>query len=563
MSSTANSSGGLARLIWPHVRPRVPAFAAALVLALAIAGLSAAQPLLTRMVIDQGLIGRQFPRLLLGCGGMLGLATLGFMVGAIHRFIYTRASGRTLFSLRRRVYEHLLKVSPRRLAGNAVGDLTSRLDGDIAEVQRFGTDAVASSVSNVLSLLAVTAVMLGLSWRLTVVVAALVPLQLLVRHHARPRIEATTRALRGSASQLSAFLIETLAGVRQVQSAGAERFEADRLEALGEAYLDRVLRQQWVTYVTGAASALLGHIATAATFVIGGWYVFHGDLSVGTLVAFAAYLGRSGGSAASLTGLYGGYQRARVSLGRVEELIALPAVPESGDAIALPADARGALEFQAVTVRAADGRALLDSVSLDIPAGSKLLLRGISGAGKSTLADCLRRFVDPSAGRITLDGRPLTDYRLADLRRRVVVVEHSPVLFRGSILDNLRYGHDESSEEEALAAARRVGLDEFIGTLPEGYATRVGEGGVGLSTGQCQRIAIARATLGRPLIVVLDEAMSGLDVASTQALHRALDEAFGDRTRLVITHRDADVEQSDRQVHLEAGRIRSSTGMIA
>jgi ATP-binding cassette subfamily B protein len=244
-----------------------------------------------------------------------------------------------------------------------------------------------------------------------------------------------------------------------------------------------------------------------------------------------------------------------VSLQRVEELLALPCVAESRNAVALPRDARGALRFDAVSVFAEGSRPVLDAVSLDIPAGSKVVLCGASGAGKSTLADLLRRFLDPDSGRILLDGRPLDEFMLADLRRRVAVVEHSPVLFRGSILDNLRYGHPEVDEAAACAAARQAGVDEFVGELPQGYATQVGEGGAGLSTGQRQRIAIARAALARPLIVILDEATSGLDLQAARAVHRSLDASFPERTRLVITHRTGDIERSDICWRLEAGRL--------
>jgi ATP-binding cassette subfamily B protein len=507
------------------------------------------------VVIDQGLIGRQFPRLVAACLGMLAIALTGFALGGLHRAIYIRASGRTLFSLRGAVYAHLLRVSPRRLARVPVGDLVSRLDGDIAEVQRFGTDAAAAFVSSVLTLAAVGAVMLSLSWRLCLVIAALLPLQLLVRHYARPRIEASTRAAREASGRLSGFLVETLSGARAVQAAAAEDLEGRRLAVLGHAYLGRVLRQQLVAYATGSFAGLLGHVATAATFVLGGWYVLDGRLSVGTLVAFIAYLGRSSGSAASIASLYTGYQRARVSLERVEELLELPVVAESPHAVALPGHARGALRFEAVSVAADGGPPLLDAVSIDIPAGSKVVLRGASGAGKSTLADLLRRFLEPDSGNILLDGRPLGCYRLADLRRRIVVVEHSPVLFRGSILENLRYGHPEVDEAAVLSAARQSRVDEFVSTMSEGYGSRVGEGGAGLSTGQRQRIAIARAALAQPLIVILDEATSGLDAESARAVHRSLDALFGDRTRLVITHRADDIERCDLCLNLEAGRL--------
>ena len=554
MSSTKNNRLGLFALLWPHLKPQRAPLALAFLLSLVIAGLSAAQPLLTRMIIDQGLIGRRFPTLLGACLGMLAVALLGFALGGVHRALYVRGSGRALFSLRGAVYAHLLLVSPRRLALHPVGDLVSRLDGDIAEVQRFGTDAAAAFILSVLTLAAAGAVMLTLSWRLTALIAALLPLQLIVRHYARPRIESSTRATREASGRLSGFLVETLSGARFVQAAAAENEERRRLAALGDAYLDRVLSQQLVTYATGSFAGMLGHVATAATFVLGGWYALHGALTVGTLVAFIAYLGRSSGSAASVASLYTGYQRARVSLRRVDELLDLPAVAEAPQAVDLPADARGALSFEAVTVTAPGGARLLDTVSIEVPTGSKVVLRGTSGAGKSTLTDLLRRFLDPDSGRILLDGRPLAEYKLKDLRRRIVVLEHSPVLFRGTILDNLRYGHPEVDEAAVLAAARDALVDEFVADLPSGYATPVGEGGAGLSTGQRQRIAIARAALARPLIVVLDEALSGLDAQAARAVHRALDAAFADRTRLVITHH-AEVERSDDCWLLEDGRL--------
>jgi ATP-binding cassette subfamily B protein len=342
------------------------------------------------VVIDDGLIGRHFEQLLYACAGIFALALVGMALGALHRAIYVRASGRTLFALRRAAFGHLLKVSPRNLAEMPVGDLVTRLDGDVAEVQRFGTDSVATLVSSVLSLCLVTAVMVGISWRLSLLIVALAPLQLLVRHIARPRIESSTRAVRHEAGRVSSFLIEILSGARAVQAAAAEAHELHRLEVLGEGYLTRVLNSQLVAYATGTAAALLGHLATAATFVVGGWYVIHGELTVGALVAFTAYLSRTAGSAASLAGLYTGYQRALVSLQRLQRIFELPVVSDTAHAITLPRDARGALEFEAVTVRLArEGRLLLDKVWLAIPAGKKIVLRGASGVGKTTISDLL------------------------------------------------------------------------------------------------------------------------------------------------------------------------------
>jgi ATP-binding cassette, subfamily B, bacterial len=556
VSSTHTDGRALAALLWPHLRPRLGRFALALGIGLLLAALSAAQPLLTRFAIDDGLIGRHYPRLVAACLGMLVLAATGLALGALHRFVYVRASGRTLFSLRGAAYAHLMRVSPRRLSQWSVGDLVARLDGDVAEVQRFGTDAVASFVNGSLSLAATAAVMLSLSWRLTLLVAALLPLQLAIRHYARPRIESSTRRMRDKAGEIGGFLVETLTGAREVQGAGAARLEHERLAALNEQYLERALEQQLVAYGTGSAASLVGHVATAAVFLAGGYYALGSQLSVGTLVAFVALLGRGAGSAGSLMGLYTGYQRARVSLERLAALFALPVVAERADAVNLPATARGALALEGVTVVLPDGRRLFDRLDLSIAAGAKVLLRGASGVGKSTLIDLLRRFVEPDAGRILVDGRPLAAYRLEDLRRRIAVVEQAPVLFRGTILDNLRYGLPHVNEAAVLEAAVLAGVDEFVRDLPQGYLTPVGTAGAGLSTGQRQRIAIVRAALADPLVVILDEATSGLDLEAARAVHRALDETFASRTRIVVTHHAAQVEEYDLDWLLEAGGVR-------
>jgi ATP-binding cassette subfamily B protein len=382
------------------------------------------------------------------------------------------------------------------------------------------------------------------------------PLQLLVRHFARPRIEASTRALREAAGALSGFLVETLSGARHVQAAAAEPLEGRRLAALGDLYLGRVLRQQLVTYATGSFAGILGHAATAATFVLGGWYVLTGRLSVGTLVAFIAYLGRSSGSAASIASLYTGYHRARVSLERVDELLELPVVSESPHAVPIPVDARGALRFDAVSVIADGGRPVLDAVSIDIPAGSKVVLRGASGAGKSTLADLLVRLYDPEHGIIRLDGRDLRELRLADVRRQVMLLDQAPYLFHATVRENIAYARPEATSEQIAAAARAASIHEHIQSLPEGYETVIAERGQTFSAGERQRLALARAILADPKVLVLDEPTSALDEENERVIADTLSTALAGRTAIVITHRASLTRIAHQVVRL--GEMRAS-----
>ncbi len=341
-----------------------------------------------------------------------------------------------------------------------------------------------------------------------------------------------------------------------MQSAGAERWERDRLSGLNQGLLRRVIRQQLVGYTIGALSSLLSHLTTAIVFIIGGWEVIHGSLTVGTLVAFTAYLARGTNSATSLMGLYTAYQRAVVSLKRVQELRdAEPMRARSAGSRSLAARS-GPIRFQDVSFRYPESeQALFEDLTLDIAAGSKVVLFGESGVGKSTLVDLLRGFARPDSGQILLDGVDLSDFDLQSVRRRIAVLETDPLLFRGTILDNVQYGHFDAPTDRVLEVARQTGVEPFVSTLPEGYTTELGSRGAGLSTGQRQRIAVARSLLGSPFALVLDEATSNLDMAACHAMHALIDRHFEQQTRIVITHSPDAVPRADRILELRDGRI--------
>ena len=301
----------------------------------------------------------------------------------------------------------------------------------------------------------------------------------------------------------------------------------------------------------------MAHLTTAAVFIVGGFRVMHGDLTIGTLVAFTAYLTRTTGSAVSLMNLYTAYQRAAVSLQRVRELLdTAPSDTPAAPALALTGRALGKLGFEHVTYQPpGSSQPVLDDLLLEVAPGSKIVLFGDSGSGKSTLADLLRRFAEPDAGRIFIDGEWIGRYDLQSLRRHVTVLETKPVVFRGSVDYNLRYGHFDASEAAVRDAAARAGVDSFVNALPQRFDTEIGSGGVGLSTGQLQRIAVARALLGEPAVLVLDEATSNLDAVATRAMHDLIDRHFADRTRLVITHAPHAVPRADDLYELREGRL--------
>ncbi len=544
------------RWLWPYVRRQWSAILAVMALAALTSALAAAQPYLSKLIIDDGLIDRHFKLLIVLCVTVVALAACGFALGALNRLWYVRLSGKVLFAIREDVYAHILTLPPRFFRLRPVGDLVTRLDGDVAEIQRFSTDSVLALVNGVLLLVFSAGIMLAMSPVLTLVALGTLPLQLLVRHRARQPVADSTLEVRESRAAITDFLVETLGAAKAVQSSGAEQFERERLSRLNRGLLQRVIRQQLIGYGVGAFTSMLSHMTTAMVFIVGGWAVIHGSLTIGTLVAFTAYLARGTGSATSLMGLYTAYQRAGVSLKRVQELRAAQPMRTRGREVrVLPAHA-GVICVQHLSFHYPESEHnVLDDLNLEIAAGTKLVLFGESGAGKSTLIDLLRGFAEPVSGRIELDGHGLEDYDLHSVRGRIPVLETDPALFRGTVLENLQYGNFEVPGEQVISAAKLTGVDQFVATLPNGYATVLGARGAGLSTGQRQRVAVSRALLGAPFALVLDEATSNLDAAAVRGMHELIDRIFTHQTRIVITHAPQAVPRADRVVELCAGRI--------
>ena len=547
------------RWLWPYVRRQVPALCAVLVLTLVASVLSIALPYLSKLIIDRGLIARDFSRLLVLCAGVVGLAAVSFVIGGVTRWIYVRASAGILFALREDVYAHLLSLAPEFFRRRGTGDLVTRLDGDVAEIQRFSTDTLLAATNGLLMLVGTALVMVTMDWHLALVAAAVLPIQLALRRLTRPLIVDRTRAIREQAGEIAQFLFETLSAVKAIQGSATEQHEQQRLGGLNRSYLRRLLSLQLVSYCIGGLSGLLSHCATAAVFIYGGYQVIEGSLTVGTLVAFVAYMARGTGSAVSLLSLYTSYQRAAVSLERVEELLASRSVEADRDDPAAVKKLRvegSALSLQRVTLgRLACGSVLLADCSLEIPSGCKIVIHGASGVGKSTLIDALRRFAPLDAGQILLGGEDIRAYELAVLRRSIEVLVSEPTIFRGTVLENIRYGNFDATPASVMEAARRAGLADGPAALPAGLQTVVGGSGQGLSTGQRQRVAIARALLRRPKVLIMDEALTNLDGDAVRVLQEVVDEQFADCTRIVISHSPASVPRADLVLEMRDARL--------
>ncbi len=527
----------------------------AFILGLNLAGTALALyiPFLTRDLIDDALLGRDFDALVRIVVLFTAITVASFVLNVVSGLRYTKVSAEILFDMRLAVYRHLQRLSPRFFARTPLGDIMSRLNNDVGEIQRVLSDTLLAWVGNVAFLVGAVGMLLWLDWQLFLAAAALLPpaIWALVRY--RRRLEVRVLVMRERSADIGSFLIETLRGVRLVAVSNAGEREARRFKRHNDAFVDSLMKMQRLRYLAGGLPGLLLSGSTAVVFLYGGSRVIGGVVTLGTFTAFMAYQMRLIGPVQGLMGLYAGLATARVSLRRVHELMDEPIEVEDAAAPAALGPVRGELVFEDVSCGHGRGGAVLDGFALTVSPGEVVALVGRSGSGKSTVADLIVRHLDPDRGRVLLDGRDLRDIALDELRARVAVVEQDAFVFNTSILENVRYGRPGADQAEVMRSIERAGLAEFVAALPDGLETKVGEDGRALSAGERQRVAIARALLADPAVLVLDEATSALDAETEAHVVRAYREVMRGRTTVLITHREEMLRGVDRVVEVGGG----------
>ena len=538
-----------------YLRPYRWQLVLVVVLSLVSTGFSLVVPLLSRTLVDGAILAGDAGALRLVVLVFVAVTAAGFGLNVWSGMRYTRVSADVLFDMRLALYRHLQRLSPRFHARTRFGDVMSRLNNDIGEIQRIASEAVLAWVGNVLFLVGAVVMLAYLDVRLLLLGTAALPVSVWALVHYRRRLEKRVAVLRERSADIGSFLIETLQGVRLVVAANAQEREVRRFRRRNGRFIDALMAMQWTTYLSGGLPGLVLSGSTALVFLVGGQRVIDGTLTLGTLVAFMAYQLRLFAPVQALMGLYASFATVRVSLGRVHEILDVePEVVESPSAGALPA-VRGALDLDDVTLSFDRGAPVLEHVTLRVAAGECLAIVGPSGGGKSTIADLALRFLDPDAGTVRLDGRDLRALRLRDLRAHVGLVDQEPAVFHASIADNIRYARPDATDGEVRAAAGRAGLARFVATLPEGYATVVGERGAALSAGERQRLAVARALLAAPSVLVLDEPTAALDPESEQQVAEGFETVMRGRTTVLITHRAALARRADRVAVLDGARV--------
>ncbi len=534
-------------------------FGAPLALALLLVALDALAGLLLPVLIRHG-IDQGVQRLALGAVWTAsGLALLVVLAQWAVQVGETRMTGRTgervLYALRVKIFAQLQRLGLDYYERELTGKIMTRMTTDVDALSTFLQTGLVTAVVSLLTFFGILVALLVIDVQLALVVFLTLPPLIIGTVLFRRRSVKAYQLARERVSVVNADLQESVAGLRIVQAFRRERSGRERFAARSDAYRQARLRGQRLISVYFPFVQLLSSVASALVLIVGAGRVGDGTLTTGALVAYLLYIDLFFAPVQQLSQVFDGYQQATVSLGRIQELLREPTTTPVADAPREVGAMRGEIAFEDVRFRYGDGEEALAGISLTIPAGQTVAFVGETGAGKSTLVKLVARFYDPTGGAVRVDGADLRELDLTEYRGHLGVVPQEPYLFAGTVRDAIAYGRPDASDAEVEAAARAVGAHEMVASLDGGYLHEVAERGRNLSAGQRQLIALARAELVDPDILLLDEATAALDLATEALVNQATDRLTGRRTTLVVAHRLTTAARADRVVVLDHGRV--------
>ena len=546
------------RLLGSLLRPHRRSLWWVLVLLLLQNAAAMTGPYLVKVGIDRGIPPLNHG----GAPTVLVVVTVAFVVASIVEYLTKRAflvaSGRigqaVLYDLRTRVYDHFQRLSPAFHERYTSGRVISRLTSDVDALGELLDGGIDDLVVAALSVGSVGVILLFLDLPMGLVPLLSFPLLLLLSRWFRRNSAIAYRQTRETVALVIVHFVESLGGIRAVQAFRREPRNQEIFKALNHDYRLANERAFKLVAIFAPGIKLIGNVTVAVVLVYGGYRVMGGQAEVGVLAAFLLYLRRFFEPMQELSMFYNSLQSATAALEKLSGVLdEKPAVAEPEHPVPL-SHIEGRVDLEAVRFGYRDAIVLPD-LDLHVPAGQTVALVGATGAGKTTIARLVARFYDPVEGTVRLDGVDLRDLSEPDLRRGVVMVTQENFLFADTVAENIRFGRPGASDEDVMAAAQAIGAHDFIAALPDGYDTDIGKRGGRLSAGQRQLVAFARAFLGNPAVLILDEATSSLDIPSERLVQRALRTILADRTALIIAHRLSTVEIADRVLVIEGGRI--------
>ncbi|MGH7859624.1 MAG: ABC transporter ATP-binding protein [Candidatus Binatia bacterium] len=545
------------RILWPHLRPhiRLGVYAALLLIVSQAAALAA--PRLIQYGIDQGIRARDPDRLTLAVAILAGTAAVTWVCLRAAMSFGGAFGERALRSIRVNVFDHLSHLDLGFFEREKTGRLVARLTSDVETIEVLVTEGLVSMSAQFMYLLGSIIVLVTIDPVLAAAsLAATLPLMVTSTVAFRARSERAYRRVRERIANVLTFMQETVRGVHVVQAFGRERFNSRRFRRVNEDWREANIDSFRPGAVFFPLIEFIGVLGQGVVLGYGGWRAAHGDLTEGVLAAFVLFLSATLDPIQQLSQLYDVFQQAMAGLGKLAGLLeARATVTEAQDPLRVGAlDGSAALDD--VTFRYRENLpAALSDVEIDIEPGEVLALVGPTGAGKSTIAKLLLRFYDPTSGRVSIDSHDLRKLSLDDLRSNASMVPQEGFLFRGTIRDNIRFGRPDASDAEVEQICHALGIDEAVRRMPNGYDTEVRERGAALSGGERQLIALARALLVDPRLIVLDEATSALDAATEANVEHALRTLSEGRTTIVIAHRLSTASRANRVAVVDRGRI--------
>ncbi|MGH7725359.1 MAG: ABC transporter ATP-binding protein [Candidatus Eiseniibacteriota bacterium] len=526
-----------------------------LILAGAVLGLI--PPLLVREVIDRSIPQRDVSQLAWLVGGMIAVPALAGLIGVLQNFLSVRVGQAVMFDIRNDMYQRLLAQSLRFYTNTKSGEILSRLQSDVGGIQGVVTGTLVAVVTNVLVVVTTLIVIFGINWKLSLLAIGILPVFILPTRRVGQIRKRISKETQEKVAELTAYVQETLSvsGHLLVRLFGADRHEAARFRAKNDEVRKLNLRQNLVGRWFFFFLMLFASVGPALIYGYGGYLAIQGALTVGTIVALVAYLGRLYGPASSLVNVHVDLTTAAALFDRIFAYLDLvPEVAEAPSAVRL-VEPLGHLSFERVSFEYDAGKPVLEDVSFEARPGELIALVGPSGSGKTTVTYLASRLYDPKAGRVCFDGHDLREVSLESLGLAVGAVTQETFLFHSTVLENLRYAKQDATLEEIESACRKAQILDVVRALPQGFETVVGERGYKLSGGEKQRIAIARVILRNPRLLILDEATSSLDARSEALIQEALATLLSGRTSLVIAHRLSTILAADRILVLDRGRI--------
>ncbi|MEU9354141.1 ABC transporter ATP-binding protein [Streptomyces griseoloalbus] len=519
------------------------------------AGMGLLLPVLIRHGIDQGVTQAALGAV--WAASLLALLTVAVQWAA--QIGETRMTGRTgervLYALRLKIFAQLQRLGLDYYERELTGRIMTRMTTDVDALSTFLQTGLVTAFVSVVTFFGIMGALLVIDIELALVVFATLPPLIVATYFFRRASVKAYELARERVSVVNADLQESVSGLRIVQAFRRERDGGRRFAERSASYRSARIRGQWLISVYFPFVQFLSSAAAAAVLIVGGARIDDGTLTTGALVAYLLYIDLFFAPVQQLSQVFDGYQQASVSLGRIQELLREPTSTRAPEKPLDVTSLRGEIAFEDVRFAYGDGEEALEGIDITVPAGQTVAFVGETGAGKSTLVKLVARFYDPTGGRVTVDGTDLRDLDLTAYRHRLGVVPQEAYLFPGTVRDAIAYGRPDATDAEVEAAARAVGAHEMIATLEGGYLHEVAERGRNLSAGQRQLIALARAELVDPDILLLDEATAALDLATEAQVNQATDRLAGRRTTLVVAHRLTTAARADRVVVMDHGRV--------